>query len=89
MSSDSLLLSLQSCVCVLLSRFSNVRLFVPGAHQDLLSMGFPKQDYCSGLPYLPPGNLPNSESESTPHMSPTLSGFFTTRTTWEVHALPS
>ena len=27
------------------------------AHQTLLSMGFPRQEYWSGLPFPPPGNL--------------------------------
>ena len=27
------------------------------AHQAPLSMGFPRQDYWSGLPFLPPGDL--------------------------------
>ena len=30
------------------------------AHQALLSMGFPKQEYCSGLPFPSPGDFPNS-----------------------------
>ena len=29
------------------------------AHQVLLSMGFFRQEYCSGLPFPSPGNLPN------------------------------
>ena len=29
------------------------------AHQDSLSMEFPRQEYWSGLPFLPPGDLPN------------------------------
>ena len=47
--------------CVL-SCFSNVQLFVtPGtvAHQAPLSMGFSRQEYWSGLPHPPPGDLPN------------------------------
>ena len=31
------------------------------AHQTPLSMGFSRQEYWSGLPYLPPGILPNPE----------------------------
>ena len=31
------------------------------ACQAPLSMGFPKQEYWSGSPFPPPGNLPNSE----------------------------
>ena len=29
-----------------------------GAHQAPLSMGFPRQEYCSGLPFPSPGDLP-------------------------------
>jgi len=29
------------------------------AHQALLSMGFPRQEYWSGLPFFPPRDLPN------------------------------
>ena len=44
-----------------------------------LSMGFPRQEYWSGLPCSPPGNLSNSGIKS---VSPTLAGgFFTTSTT--------
>ena len=28
-------------------------------HQAPLSMGFPRQQYCSGLPFPSPGDLPN------------------------------
>ena len=31
------------------------------ADQDPLSMGFPKQEYWSGLPFPSPGDLPNLE----------------------------
>ena len=43
------------------------------AHQALPSMGFPRQEYCSGLPPPLPGDLPDPEIEST---SPALTGFF-------------
>ena len=46
----------------MLSCFSSVRLFVPlwtVAHQAPLSMGFPRQEYWSGLPCPPPGDLPD------------------------------
>ena len=39
-----------------------VRLFATpwtGAHQTPLSMGFSRQEYWSGLPFPPPGDLPN------------------------------
>ena len=45
------------CVCELLS---HVRLFVTlwtVAHQAPLSMGFPKEEYWSGLPFPPPEDL--------------------------------
>ena len=32
----------------------------PVAHQAPLSMGFPRQEHWSGLPFSEPGNLPNS-----------------------------
>ena len=51
--------------CVL-SHFSHVRLFATlwtVAHQAPLSMGFSRQEYWSGLPFLPPGDLPNPAVE--------------------------
>ena len=33
------------------------------AHQTPLSMGFPRQEYWSGLPCLPPGDLPKPGME--------------------------
>ena len=45
------------------------------AHQVPLSVEFPHQEYWSGLPLHPPGDLPDPEMES---MSPALAdGFFT------------
>ena len=35
------------------------------AHQVYLSMGFPRQEYWSGLPFPSPGNLPNSGIKPT------------------------
>ena len=46
----------------MLSHFSRVPLFAtlwPVAHQTPLSMGFSRQEYWSGLPCSPPGDLPN------------------------------
>ena len=54
------------------------------AHQAPLSMGFPRQEYCSGLPCLSPGDLANPEMEPASLVSPALAGrFFTTSTIWE------
>ena len=41
------------------------------AHQAPLSMGFSRQEYWSGLPFPPPGNLPNPGIKPT---SPALAG---------------
>ena len=41
------------------------------ACQAPLSMGFPSQEYWSGLPFSSPGDLPNPEVEA---MSPALAG---------------
>ena len=51
---------------------SHVQLFVTlwtVAYQAPLSMGFSRQRYWSGLPFPPPGDLPDSGIE---HKSPTL-----------------
>ena len=37
-----------------------------------LSMGFPRQEYWSGLPFPSPGDLPNAGIEPTPPASPAL-----------------
>ena len=59
------------------------------AHQAPLSMGFPMQEYWSGLPFPPPEHLPYLGVES---VSPALAGrFFTTEppgkpsTSWGRH----
>ena len=45
-------------------------------------MEFPRQEYWSGLPFSPPGNLPDPGIKPTSLESPTLAGgFFTTSTT--------
>ena len=54
--------------------------------QSCLSMGFSRQEYWSGFPGPPPGDLPDSGFEPVLLTSPALAGeFFTTSTTWEVH----
>ena len=68
-------------VCVLSHRIVSESLPTPWirAHQAPLFMGFSRQEYWSGLPCPPLGNLPDSRSKS-----PALAGsFFTTSTTWE------
>ena len=54
------------------------------ARQAALSRGFSRQEYWSGLPCPPPGDLPDPGIEPRSLMSPELTGgFFTTRATWE------
>ena len=51
-----------SCMCACSSHFSLVRLFATlctVACETLLSMGCSRQKYWSGLPYPPPGDLPD------------------------------
>ena len=43
-------------------------------HLAPLSMGFSRQEYQSGLPSHPPGDLPSPETEAEPLTSPTLAG---------------
>ena len=56
------------------------------ASQATLSMGFSRQEYWSGLPCLPSGDLPDPGKEPTFLTSPALAGrFFSTSVTWEYH----
>ena len=75
----------------MLSRFSRVRLFATlwtVAHQAPLSLGFFRQEYWSGLPCPPPGDLPNLETEPTFLMSRTLADVLCTASaTWEAQSV--
>ena len=64
---------------------SRVRLFVtPGTRQAPLSMGFPRQEYWSGLPFPTLGDLPDPRIKPASLASPALAcGFFTTSAAWE------
>ena len=46
--------------------------------QASLSMEFSRQEYWSGLPFPPPGDLPNPGTEHTSLVSPALAGGFFT-----------
>ena len=71
----------------MLSRFSHAQLFATlwtVACWAPLSMGFSGQEYWSGLPCPPPGDLPHPGMEPTSLTSPELAGgFFTTSATRE------
>ena len=65
----------------MLSLFSGAQLLVTlwtVAHQAPLSMGFSRQEYWSGFPYPPPGDLLDPRIESTSPVSPALAGGFFT-----------
>ena len=62
-----------TCVCV--SVLSRVQVFATPqtvAHQAPLSMGFPRQEYWSVLPFPPPGDLPDPGIEPSSLVSPAL-----------------
>ena len=76
-------LSIRSTLlCCVLSCFSRVQPFaIPWtiARQPPLSMVFSWQEYWSGLPFPPPGDLPDPGIKPTSLMFPALAGrFFTT-----------
>ena len=77
-----------ACMCA--KSLQSCQLFVTlqtVAHQASLSMGFSWQKYWNGLPFPPPGNLPNSGIEPTSLIFPALAGrFFATSATWEAHS---
>ena len=53
--------------------------------QAPLPMGFSRQEYWSGLPCPPPGNLPIPGIEPTSLIFPELAGrYFTTSVTWQI-----
>ena len=73
----------------ILSHFSGVWHFATlwtVACKAPLSVGCSGQEYWSGLPWPPPGALPNLGTEPFSLRSSALAGgFFTTRATWEAH----
>ena len=75
----------------MLSCFSCIRLFVPlwiVVHQAPLSMGFSSQEYWSGLPCPPSGDLPDLGTETASLISPDQAGgFFTTNAIREAFTL--
>ena len=68
-----------SHVCMLsCSVVSNSAAAWTAAHQAPLSMGFPRQEYWSGLPFPPPGDRLNPGIEPQSFASPALAGRFFT-----------
>ena len=69
------------CVCVHAHSLSCVGVFATPqteAHKAPLSMEFSRQGYWSGLPFSPPGDLPNPGIKTTPLVSSALAGRFFT-----------
>ena len=57
------------CVCAQLCFFETP---CTVAHQAVLSMGFPRQEYWTGLPFPPPGDFPDPGIKPASPMSPAL-----------------
>ena len=76
-----------TCACVHVKSLSYVQLpatLWTVARQALLSMGFSRQEYWSGFPCPPPGDLSNPRIKPMSFMSPALAaGFSTTSTAWK------
>ena len=76
--------SLRVCVCSVSQLCLTLCAPWSTAHQAPLSMGFSRQEYGSGLPFLTPGNLSDPGIESTCLVSHALADrFFTTGAIWE------
>ena len=67
------------------SRFRRVKLFA--TRQAPLSMGFSRQEYWSGLPCSPPGDLPNPGIKPTSLSSPALASSAAWEAPWKVEIL--
>ena len=68
-------------VCVCIQLFIHDQLFMMRwtvARQAPLSMGFSRQEYWSGLPFPPPGDLLHRGMEPTSPVSPSMTGEFLT-----------
>ena len=74
---------MHACLLCHFSRVDSATLWTV-AHQASLSMGFSRQERWSGLPCLPPGDLPDPGIEPSPLLFPALAGrFITTSDNWE------
>ena len=76
-------------VCVCMCPLSCIQFFVTPwsvAGQAPLSMGFPRQEYWSGLPFPTPGELSNPGIKPASPASPTVAGrFFTSEPSGKSH----
>ena len=79
MNQDQFIFSFDFMHACVLSCFSHIQLFVilwTVACQGPLSMGFSRQEYWSGLPSPPPGDLPNPGIEPRPPVTLALQADF-------------
>ena len=60
-------IQLTLCCCLVAKSYLTVLLIV--AHQAPLSMGFPRQEYWSGLPFPSPGDIPDPGIEPSSSLS--------------------
>ena len=70
----------------MLSHFSHIQFFMTlwaVALQDPLSLGFSRQEYWSGLPCPPPGDLPDPGMELASLYISCIGRFFTPAANWE------
>ena len=74
-------------LCVCACTYSQIQLVVTpwtAARQASLSLGFPRQEYWGGLPFLCPEDLPDPGIEPVSLASPaSADGFFTTVPPWK------
>ena len=72
------------CVCAqLLNRSQLLETLQTVAPQAPLSMGFPREEFWSGLPCTPPGNLPDPGIKPGSFASPSLRSGSLPRSHWE------
>ena len=77
-------LYLNACICMSAQSCLTLCKCMDGSSPCSVSKGLSKQEYWNGLPFPPPGDLPNPRTEPTSLASLVLAiGFFTTGTTWE------
>ena len=67
-------MSVYICCCLVTQSVQLVATPWTVAHQASLSVGFPRQEYWSGLPFPSPGELPDPGIEPMSLVSPTLAG---------------
>ena len=73
------------CVCCLVAKLHLTLCDPTDPRQAPLSMGFPRQEYWSGLLFPSAGDLPDPGNKSESLTSPvSAGGFFITSAIWEV-----